>query len=86
MTSTLVTATREKVIETAEIADITKIVKTTKTSKIDEDDERSEYLKINFAQVLYIQYLITFWKKSVLTLLDLSNEVNTIYPTFLLRN
>ena len=49
------------------------------TGKTSEDDEN---LRLNLVQVLCIQYPITFKKKSMLVLLDLSSEVNTIHPTF----
>ena len=45
---------------------------------------KSENLRSNLARVLYIQYSITFQKKSesVLALLDLVSKVLTINPTF----
>lgn len=47
------------------------------------EGSKAEYPE-NFARVLYIWYLITFRKKSVLilALFNLGNEVNVIYPTF----
>ena len=46
--------------------------------------EDGENLKSILAQVPCIQYLVTFWKKSmtVSALLDLNSKVNAIYPTF----
>ena len=57
MTSTPVIVTREKVAETAEIIGTTKTTGAARTSK---DDESAEYPRTNLAQVLYIQYIITF--------------------------
>lgn len=45
--------------------------------------ENNKYLGINFAQVLYIRYLIIFQKKSKLALLNLKSEVNAIHLTFI---
>lgn len=70
--------TRDKIVETAETIGAIKTAKVGEDSKKDED---GEYLN-NFTQVPYILYPITFWKKSVLALLDSSNEVNTIHSTF----
>lgn len=63
---TLMTAAREKTIKNARI---------TETSKNSENDE---FLATNLIQIPCIQYLINFRKKSVLTLFDSGNEVNTI--------
>lgn len=56
--------------------------KPVETAGAGKDGEESE--SVNFVQVLYIRYLITFGKKSmpVLTLFDSGNEVNTIYLTY----
>lgn len=48
----------------------------------DKNNEIGKYSEMNLIQVLY---LIIFQEKSVLALLKLKNEVNTIYLT-LLRN
>lgn len=55
-----------------------------------EDDENPETTigagengkNSSFVQVLYIQYFIAFWKKSVSMLFNLGIEINAIYPTF----
>ena len=39
-------------------------------------------LETNLTWILYIQYSIIFWKKSILTFFGLSNKVKAIYPTF----
>ena len=63
----LVTAAKKKAVENAQI------IKT---------GENGAYLGTKLIQILYIQYPITYWKKSILALFDLSNEVNTIYSIF----
>ena len=69
--STPTTRTREKIVET--------------TKAIGKDGKESEgnHSK-NLAQVLYMLYPITFWKKSmpVLALFDSGNTINTIHLTF----
>lgn len=68
-----VTITREKAFETAEtIGDV----------EVDENGEGGECLAINLIQVLYIWYLITFWKKFVLILFNSGSKLNAIFPTF----
>lgn len=52
-----VTITREKAVE---IADTFEIAETTGINGAGQDDQGDEYLRINFVQVLYIQYPITF--------------------------
>lgn len=76
MTSTLVTISRKKVVETTEIAG------TIDAARAGKNDEDGEYSKINLAQILCIQHSITFQRKSVLAFLDSSSKVNTIHPTF----
>ena len=73
-TSTPVTGTRKEVVEAAESVGIIRVGKDNKESK-------GEYP--NLAQVLCIQYPITFWKKSVFisVLFDSGSEVNAIHPT-----
>lgn len=71
-TLTLVSEAREAAVETAEIAE-------TVRSK---NDEGGKYAKTSLVQVLFIQYPIIFWKKSVLIVFDFGNKVNVIYPTF----
>ena len=58
VTSILVIGTREKAVETAKTADATEVAKTVGANKNGKKSE-SEYLKY-LAQVLYIQYPITF--------------------------
>lgn len=69
----LVTEIRGEALEAAET---TRVSKNGKKSK-------GKYPE-KLAQVLYIQYPIIFWKKSVpmLALLDLRSEVNAIHPIF----
>lgn len=76
-----------KVAETAETTKTAKIAKAVETTDAGRDGKESkgdENLRSNLAQVLYIQYSVTFQKKfvHVLALLDLGSEVNTIYSTF----
>ena len=75
-TSTAVTKTREKTIETA------KAVETTGAGK-DDEKSKGEYPE-DFARVLCIWYPINFWKKSVpvSVLIDSGSKVNAIYLTF----
>lgn len=70
--STLVTITKKKAVESADIVKIAKIAWTNK------DGESSEYPETKFAWVLNIWYPITFRKKSVLVLFDSSSKINTI--------
>ena len=77
------TAARKKAImtvETAGTAETTGIAEAVKTNK---NGEGGQYSGTNLAQVPYIRYAITFLRKSVLTLLDLSSKSNAIYPTFI---
>lgn len=76
-TYTLVTKTRKKAIETAGIA------KTVGISKNNKESKGGRYPG-NLAQIPYIQYFITFWKRSVpmMALFDCGSEINAIYPTF----
>lgn len=78
--STLVTRTKEEVIETAETAEA---VEATGASKNSKKIEGGEHLG-NFAWVSYIWYPIIFRKKTILILMffDSGIEVNTIHPTF----
>lgn len=62
-----VTIARKKAIETIETAGA---------------DQDGKYLRANFIQILYIQYSITFWKNSVLALINSSSEINNIQLTF----
>lgn len=78
MISTLLTATREKAVETTEI---TEVAVSTRANEDNKESKDSEYQK-NLARVPYIQYLITFWRESVLALFNPSSEVNIIYLTF----
>ena len=48
----------------------------------DEAVEDDENPRSNLAQVLYIRYPINFGTKSVSILLDSSNKVNAVCPTF----
>ena len=79
LTFTSVTGTRKEAIETAETA---KVVETVGAGKDSKKSKGDEYLR-NLVQVLYIQYLITFRKKSILVsaLFNLDSEVNAIYLT-----
>ena len=79
-TSTPVTRTREKTVETAKAMETAKAIKTAGTGK-DGKKSESEYPE-NLARVLCIRYPINFGKKSVLAFLDLGSEVNAVYPTF----
>ena len=74
-TSTLVTGTRKKTVETAE---------TVETTEVGKDGDKSKGECPNLARVSYIRYPITFRKKSMpmSTFLDSGSEVNAIYPTF----
>ena len=67
----LVTETREKAVETI------------KSASKDDKENKGKYPE-NLAQILCIQYHITFRKKSllVLVLFDSGNEVNAIHPIF----
>ena len=75
-TFTLLTETKEELVETAEAIETTEIDKDGKESK-------GEYPE-NLARVPCIWYLITFRKKSVpvLALFDLGSKVYAIHPTF----
>ena len=79
-TSTPLTETREEAVETVETGKTAEVVETTGAGK-DGKQSKGKYSK-NLAQVLCIQYLIIFRKKSVLALLDSNSEVNAIHPTF----
>ena len=70
-----VTATSKKMVENTKDGENLEI-----TTGASEDDKNP---KANLAQVLCIQYHIVFWKKSVLTLLDLDNKINAIYLIFI---
>ena len=59
-----------------------KMVENAKSTRAGKDNEDGEYLIINLAQVLYIECLITFWKKFMLALLNSDSKINSIYPTF----
>lgn len=59
-----------------------KTAETIKTARVARADEDGEYLGTKFAQVLYIWYPITFWKKSVLAFIDSNSEINIIYSIF----
>ena len=67
-TSTPVTGTRERAVETV---------------RVDKNDKKSKSEYPNLAQIPCIRYFITFWKKSVSmsALVDSSSEVNAIHPT-----
>ena len=67
-----VTETRGETVETAESAGE------------DRDGKESKREYLNLAQIPYIRYPITFWKKSVpvLALLDLCSNINAIHLTF----
>ena len=65
-TSTPVTETKKEAVEAAEVG---------------KEGEESEGKYPNLAQVWCIRYPITFQKKSVSTLFDLGNKVNTIQST-----
>ena len=80
VTSTLVTRTRKKTVETAEALETAKVIETAETDK-DGKKNKSKYQK-HFARVLCIRYLINFKKKSVLALLDLSSKVNAVNSAF----
>ena len=71
---------REEAVDIAETAEAIEIAGVSKNSKKSKD---SNYPG-NSTLVLYIQYPIVFRKKSmpVTTLLNLSNEINAIHPTF----
>ena len=73
-TFTLVTRTREEVVETAKVDEFAKASK-------DREKSEDKYLK-NFAQGPCICYPINFGKKPVLALFDLSSKVNIVYPAF----
>ena len=64
-TSMPVTRTREKAIETGEIVEIAKAVKTARDGKNGEESKEGENPRSNLEQILCIQYLINFKKKSV---------------------
>ena len=85
MTSTTVTRTRKKAVETAGKAETTEITKAIETLKVDKgsNESKDEYPE-NLAQVPYIWYPITFQKKfvPVSALFDLGSKVNAIHLTF----
>ena len=74
-TSTPVSGIREEKVETTEAVE---------TAKVGKDGNESESEYPNLARVPCIRYPITFRKKSlsVLTLIDLGNEINAIHLTF----
>ena len=74
-TSTPVILIKEEVVETA------KTVETIRAGKNGKIDNGGKYLR-NLAKLLYIHYLITFQRTYIWALLDLSNEINAILPTF----
>lgn len=76
-TSTLLFIAKEKVIENAWVAKDGKNLGTTFVTS-----DNSKNLRTNFIQVLYIQYSISLWIKSVLVLFDSNIEVNNIYLIF----
>lgn len=76
-TSTLLFIAKEKVVENAWVAKDGKNLGTTFVTS-----DNSKNLRTNFIQVLYIQYSISLWIKSVLVLFDSNNEVNNIYLIF----
>ena len=75
-TSILVIVTRKEAFETFENT------QTSKSTRAGKDGEGGEYPRTNLVQVPCIRYPITFERKSVLVLLNLNNEINTIHPTF----
>ena len=79
--STLVTGTKKKTVETIKAIETTKAVETAGADK-DDKKSKSKYPK-NLVRVLCIQYPITFRKKSVpvLALFDLGSKINVIHPT-----
>ena len=78
--STLVTGTREKTVETPKAVETAKTVETVGTGK-DGKKSEGEYLE-NLARVPCICYPINFRKKSVSALLDLGSKVNAVHPAF----
>lgn len=59
-----------------------KVFESVEIAKASKDGKNSEYLGTNLVQVLYVQYPITFWKKSVSVLFNSGSKVNIIYPIF----
>lgn len=70
------------VISTPVIVISRKMFESTETAKVSKDDKDSEYPGTNLIRVSYIQYPITFWKKSVSVLFNFGSKVNIIHPTF----
>ena len=64
------------------MVEIAKTIEISEIAAAGEDSEGDKYLRINLIEILYIRYPITFWKRSVLALLNSSSEVNTIYLIF----
>lgn len=75
-TFTLVIAAKEKAFKNAEIN------KTGENGNNYKNRDKSENLGTNFAQVLCIQYPITFQEQSILALFDSKSEFNTIHLSF----
>lgn len=72
-TTTFVIVTRKKAGKTAKT---TRIAKTGGATEASKDGKDSENPRINLLQVPCIWYLITFWKKFILALLDSCSEFN----------
>ena len=79
-TSTSLTVTREKTIETPKAVEISKAMETAKTGK-DGKKSKNEYPE-NLTRVLCIHYPINFGKKSMSALFDLASKVNAVHPAF----
>ena len=79
-TSTQVTGTREKTVETPEVVETTKTVETAGTGK-NGKKSKGGYSE-NLVQVPCICYSINFGKKSVSALFDLGSKVNAVHPVF----
>lgn len=79
-----VTRTRKEMVETANTGETIKAIETAGASKNGKENKDSKNSRSNLTQVLCIQYLFIFQKKSKLmsALLDSSSEVNVIHPTF----
>ena len=81
-TFTLVTMTREEIVETAKALETAKAVQIARTGK-NGKESKGEYPE-NLAQVLCIRYPIIFQKDSVpiSAFFDSGSKVNAIHPTF----
>ena len=81
VTSTPLTGTREKAVETVKAIRTAEVVEIAEVGK-DGEESKGEYP--NLARVPCIRYLITFWKKSLSmsALFDSDSEVNAIHLTF----